>query len=69
MVFGCFNQNNLKSRFPWGFVFEPLGSGDNTCPVFEFFGTEHQYCLILDVYVTIRPAVLIGLISYAIFLL
>lgn len=60
-------KSNFQSTFPWGFVTEPLPSVTDVCPTFIFFGHTQKYCFILNIYTTLRPAILIGLMSYAIF--
>jgi hypothetical protein len=65
----CF-ANVYQAKFPFDFFLEPISSsGDTTCPQLDIFGYVQDACFLYDIYLTIRPAILISLFISAIFAL
>ncbi len=59
-------SNILADKFPFDFVKGNIGSGSE-CPNIEFFGYRHEFCWVVEIWLSIEPAFITSLMVYGIF--
>ena len=65
-ISGCV-MSEFTSKFPLDFIAEPPITGGTECPSLEIFNNEYEACYVADIFETINPAIIGGLIIYGIF--
>ncbi|MDJ0661494.1 MAG: hypothetical protein QNJ42_18695 [Crocosphaera sp.] len=65
-VFNCVTSS-FGDKFPFDLVYYSGADDVGKCPKLEIFNNTYDACFVVDIYDRIRPAILGGLVIYAVF--